>query len=85
MSKRKRYIKKSADGRFFLCSQITSIKISPDKKTKLWLCSNYLFEESIKQNRAITNQTLYQLLLWNEERENYEECYQLKKLIDKIN
>ena len=58
MGKGKRYIKKSADGRFFLHIEAPEYSIDPEKKSKLWLSSPYLLEESLKQDPKNTEQTL---------------------------
>ena len=50
----KRYIKKSADGRFFLYIEKPEYSIDPDKKTKLWLSSDYLLKESLRDSPIST-------------------------------
>lgn len=84
MSKKKRYIKKSADGRFFLCIEDESDQIDLNKKTKLWISSDYLFNESIKHDIEKTKKLLKQMLSWNEEKENFEDCQKIKEFINKI-
>lgn len=83
MPKRKRYIKKSADGRFFLCIENEREEIDLDKKTKLWTSSDYLFNESIRHNIQKTKKLLKQMLSWNEEKENFENCQKIKEFINK--
>lgn len=84
MSKKKRYIKKSTDGRFFLCIEDESDQIDLNKKTKLWISSDYLFNESIKHDIEKTKKLLKQMLSWNEEKENFEDCQKIKEFINKI-
>jgi len=80
----KRYIKKSADGRFFLYIEKPEYSIDPDKKTKLWLSSNYLVEESLKDDREKTIEILEHLIKWNEKNQNFESCSSLLSLRNKI-
>lgn len=84
MGKSKKYIKKSADGRFFLFIDKEEYNIDPEKKTKLWISSEYLFEESIKDNKELTIDTLNFLISWNEEKENFEYCIKLLEYLKKI-
>jgi len=84
MGKSKKYIKKSADGRFFLFVDKEEYNIDPEKKTKLWISSEYLFEESIKDNKELTIDTLNFLISWNEEKENFEYCIKLLEYLKKI-
>lgn len=80
MGKPRKYIKRSADGRFFLhIDRPVFPEIDLDKQTKLWTSSNYLFEESIKQDPTKTQKELENMLRWNELNQNYELC---KKIID---
>lgn len=80
MGKGKRYIKKSADGRFFLYIEKPEYSIDTEKKTKLWLSSDYLFEESLKEDREQTIQTLDYLIQWNESNQNFETCSRLLEM-----
>lgn len=80
MGKGKRYIKKSADGRFFLHIEEPEYSIDPDKKTKLWLSSPYLLEESLKQDPEVTSKVLDYLIKWNEINQNFETCSRLLRL-----
>lgn len=86
MGKFRKYLKRSADGRFFL---FTTGTIFPDidleKKTKLWLSSPYLFEESIKQDSRKTEKDLEKMLRWNEDNQNYEVCEKILQLKKKLN
>ena len=84
MGKGKRYIKKSADGRFFLFVEKSDYTIDPEKKTKLWLSSDYLFEESLKEDRELTTKTLDELISWNENQQNFEDCIRLLEYRKKI-
>ncbi len=84
MGKGKRYIKKSADGRFFLHIEEPEYSIDPEKKSKLWLSSPYLLEESLKQNPDRTKQTLDYLIKWNEINQNFELCSKLLSLKNSI-
>jgi hypothetical protein len=84
MGKGKRYIKKSADGRFFLHIEEPEYSIDPEKKSKLWLSSPYLLEESLKQNPDNTKQTLDYLIKWNEVNQNFELCSKLLHLKNNI-
>ena len=84
MGKGRRYIKKSADGRFFLHIEEPEYSIDPERKSKLWLCSPYLLEESLKQDRENTLQTLDYLIKWNEINQNFESCSRLLSLRNNI-
>lgn len=84
MEKGKRYIKKSADGRFFLYVRKPDYDpIDLDKKTKLWLSSDYLLKESLKEDPISTLHQIEEMLKWNIEMENYEACGKLQNI--KIN
>jgi hypothetical protein len=84
MGKGKRYIKRSADGRFFLHIEEPEYSIEPIKKSKLWLSSPYLLEESLKQNPENTIATLDYLIKWNEINQNFEICSELLSLRNNI-
>jgi hypothetical protein len=84
MGKVKRYIKKSADGRFFLHIDEPEYSIDPDKKSKLWLSSPYLLEESLKQDLGVTTKLLDYLIKWNEINQNFETCSRLLVLKNAI-
>lgn len=84
MEKKRRYIKKSADGRFFLCVEKPEYLIDPERKTKLWLSSSYLLEESIKEDPIRTIQILDCLIEWNKSKENFEACSKLLVLRNSI-
>jgi hypothetical protein len=80
MGKPRKYIKKSADGRFFLfVDRPIFPEIDLNKKTKLWISSPYLFEESIKEDPQNTKKQLENMLKWNESQQNYEVC---KRIIE---
>jgi hypothetical protein len=84
MDKGKKYIKKSPEGRFFLYtrnSEYSSIDL--DKKTKLWLSTDYLLKESIKDNPIYTLNQIEEMIQWNLENENYKECAKLQNLKNK--
>jgi hypothetical protein len=84
MEKGKRYIKKSADGRFFLYIEKPVYSIDPDKKTKLWLSSPYLLEESLSEDKDKTIKILDYLIEWNETNQNFESCSRLLYLRNNI-
>jgi len=84
MGKGKRYIKRSADGRFFLHIEEPEYSIDPDKKSKLWLSSPYLLEESLKQDPGVTTKVLDYLIKWNEINQNFETCSRLLGLKNAI-
>ena len=84
MGKGKRYIKKSADGRFFLHIEAPEYSIDPENKSKLWLSSPYLLEESLKQDPKNTEQTLEFLIKWNEINQDFETCSKLLHLKNHI-
>ena len=84
MGKSKKYIKKSADGRFFLFVEKPDYKIDQERKTKLWISSDYLFNESVKENKVGTLQIIDNLISWNETAENFESCSRLLELRRKI-
>jgi hypothetical protein len=77
MGKGRRYIKKSADGRFFLHIEKPEYQIDLDKKTKLWISSDYLFLEAVKDDVENTRNTLELLIRWNELKQNFEACNKL--------
>ena len=58
--------------------------IDPENKTKLWISSSYLFDESVKENRQEAMRTLDNLISWNEENENFENCSKLLELRQRI-
>jgi len=84
MEKGRRYIKKSADGRFFLYIEKPEYSIDPEKKTKLWLSSPYLIEESLKEDPDNTLKILDYLIEWNEINQNFESCSKLLSLRNNI-
>jgi len=84
MAKSKKYIKRSADGRFFLFIEKSDYSIDPENKTKLWISSSYLFDESVKENKQEAMRTLDNLISWNEENENFENCSKLLELRQRI-
>lgn len=84
MGKGRKYIKKSASGRFFLYVEEEEYLIDPDKKTKLWLASPYLIEESLKEDPCKTLETINYLIEWNEKNENFESCSLLISLKNKM-
>jgi len=86
MGKFRKHLKRSADGRFFLFTVGSTFPdISMEKKTKLWLSSPYLFEESIKQDARKTERDLEEMLRWNEHNQNYEVCEKILQLKKKLN
>lgn len=81
MGKGKKYIKRSADGRFFLfVEKPTYTPIDIEKKTKLWLSSEYLIEESIKENQSLALEQMENMIEWNTKNEKYEICSRLLSL-----
>ena len=81
MGKPRKYIKRSADGRFFLfIDRPIFPQIDLDKKTKLWISSPYLFEESFKEDPKNTREELEKMLKWNEGNQNYEFCKKIMEL-----
>lgn len=83
MRKRK-YIKKSQDGRYFLIVENIYEDIDIERKTKLWTSSDYLFNESLKEGTEKTKKLLEDMIYWNEKKERYEDCQKLKEFIKKI-
>jgi len=83
-SKKLRYKGISKDGRFLLFEkQQPQITEDLDRKTKLWLSSNYLFEESLFKDPKETKEFISLLLNWNIGQENYENCKKLSVLLEK--
>jgi hypothetical protein len=80
MEKGRKYIKKSADGRFFLHIDKPEYQIDLDRKTKLWTSSDYLFSEAVKEDLEGAKNTLDLLIKWNEIQQNFEECNKLVSL-----
>jgi len=80
MNKGKKYIKKSADGRFFLYIDKPEYSIGPENKTKLWTSSSYLLEESLREDKNKTIEILDYLIKWNESNERFEDCSKLIKI-----
>lgn len=80
MRSKRRYLKKSADGRFFLyIENPTYSPIDLDKKSQLWVSSDYLINESIKENPKSALEQIEKMIDWNKNKESYEMC---SKLID---
>jgi len=77
MERGRKYIKKSADGRFFLHIVKPEYNIDLDRKTKLWTSSDYLFLEAIKDDLEGTKNKLDLLIKWNESQQNFEACNKL--------
>lgn len=81
MGKGKKYIKRSADGRFFLFIEKPTYKpIDIEKKTQLWLSSEYLIQESIKENQNLAFEQIEKMIEWNRTNEKYEVCTKLLDL-----
>lgn len=74
MERGKRYIRRSADGRFFLYIEKSFDPIDQDKKTKLWTASEYLFKCRVSENPVEAFQEITDLIEWNEKEERYEDC-----------
>jgi len=81
---KRRFIRRGNDGRYFLIIENFPEEIDIDKKTKLWISSEYLFLESIKDNPKKTEEILSELIKWNLKKENYENCQKLKELFKKL-
>jgi len=84
MGNGRKYIKKSADGRFFLYIEKPEYSIDPEKKTKLWLSCPYLLEESLKEDPQKTIEILDHLIKWNESNQKFENCSKLLKIRGEI-
>ncbi len=79
----RRILKKNKNGMFFLYkSEHKSHKIDLDKKTKLWISSNFLFKELYYENKEKAKNELKELIRHNENIQNFENCLNLKKLFD---
>ena len=77
MSVIRRFIKKSPDGGFFLHVEKETHLVGIDKKTKLWLSSDYLIQEAIKEDPVKAKETIQSLIDWNKDEERFEECNKL--------
>lgn len=81
MERKKTYLKRSADGRFFLFKRNPkSYDIGPDNKTKLWLSSDFLYSSLVKENKDKAEEEIQNLIKWNEVMENYDNCKKLNEL-----
>lgn len=81
MERRKTYLKRSADGRFFLFKRNPkSYNISLDNKTKLWLSSDFLYKSLVDENKINAEEEITNLIKWNEVMENYDSCKRLNEL-----
>lgn len=84
MRKNRRILKRSANGRFFLFLEKPIYRnIDLDKKTSLWVSSDYLVKESIKQNRDLALSQIEKMIDWNTKNERYEMCSKLLDLKEK--
>jgi len=83
-SKKLRYKGISPDGNFIIYQKIKEeTYFDLNKRTKLWLSSEFLFNESLKKDPEKTKKILNDLIKWNTFRENYEECTKLSFLLGK--
>jgi hypothetical protein len=80
MERGKKYIKRSADGRYFVYIEKPEYIIDKEKKTKLWLSSPFLFSEAFDDNPIEAEKTLNALIEWNEESQDFESCSKLLNL-----
>lgn len=75
MDRVRKYIKRSPDGRFILYkSNPESYNIDLEKKTKLWISSNYLYNELYLDNPDNAKKELEELIRHNENKQNFENC-----------
>ena len=83
-SKKLRYKGISPDGKFIIYQKIKEeINLDQNKRTKLWISSEFLFNESLKKDPEKTKKILTDLIDWNTSKENYEECTKLSFLLEK--
>jgi hypothetical protein len=83
-NKKLRYRGISKDGKFLLFeTQQPQITEDLDKRTKLWLSSDYLFKESLFKDARETKKIISFLLEWNVNQETYENCEKLLVLLKK--
>jgi len=81
MEKRKTYLKRSADGRFFLFKKNPkSYDINLEKKTKLWLSSDFLYKSLVEENKSNAEKEITALIEWNQGKEKYDDCKKLHEL-----
>lgn len=86
MKNRKKYIFKSIslDKKYAVFKSVLNWEQEDlEKKTKLWISSDYLFNESILKNPEKTKKTIDSLLRWNTLNEKYENCRKLSEMIYK--
>jgi hypothetical protein len=57
--------------------------IDIEKKTQLWLSSEYLLEESVKENHKLALEQIDDMIEWNRGKEKYEICSRLLSLREK--
>ena len=85
MKRTKKILKKLPGGGFFLHKDSSQIReIDPNKRTQLWLSSNFLFDELLEKDPYRLKKTLNDLITWNLSRERYRECESLKSLLKSI-
>lgn len=82
-SKKLKYKGISKDGKFILYQKIKEEILDHNKRTKLWLSSEFLFNESLKKDPKKTKKILKDLIDWNISQENYEICNKLSFLLKK--
>lgn len=83
-NKKLRYKGISKDRRFIIFEKPKpEITEDLDKRTKLWISSDYLFEESLLKDPTSTKEFISLLLDWNIDQEKYENCKKLSVLLKK--
>jgi hypothetical protein len=85
LKKTRKILKKLPGGGFFLHKDPTDIrKINENRRTQLWLSSDFLFSELLEKDPVTLKKTLDYLISWNLSREKYNECESLKLLLDLV-
>jgi hypothetical protein len=77
MNRIRKFIKRSPNGGFFLHIEKDLHLVNLIQKTKLWLSSDYLIQEAIKEDPIKAKETIQSLIDWNNREEKYEECDKL--------
>lgn len=80
----RKFIKKSPDGRFFLHLDRKANEIDFNKKTQLWLSSDFLIKETVEEDPKLANKIIESLITWNNAQEKYEECNKLIEIQKKF-
>ena len=85
LKKSRKILRRSSRGGFSLFVDSAQIRnIDLDKKTKLWLSSPFLLEESFTENPERAEKTVHDLLSWNEKQERYRECERLSEMLKNL-